>query len=280
MRSEERTDRAALCLFSLCALLASKRSGVFESGSIASGNDLAKNWGAGIADPGRVGKRRVVRSIRYPPLSSSSPRRRGSRKRPETEFLSQITPIRITVFDQSEFPSAVPLLEALFADDCRLHRVMRLKPDKQLGVVPFGKASEGSLTVLVNAGEQIRRDPDVKRAVALRRHDVNARLKVAGHRWRLPLLVCSVSPTTSVIPVPPTSSFPRRRESRKRRGAKEKLDPRLRGDDEELQRRCLMQDFEGCVLRRHTSYCHPSGCNIVRRVVLCTLDRRYKGIFR
>src|SRR6478735_2196942 len=62
---------------------------------------------------------------------------------------------------------------------------MLFEPDQALDAVLAGEAGHHAFAVLVDALDQVRRDPGVERAVAARGHDVDARLKVALHAQSL-----------------------------------------------------------------------------------------------
>ena len=91
----------------------------------------------------------------------------------------QILPVRVVTFNQGDFPVAQPAFDSLFARDRGLHRFGRFEPDQTRDVVLFREAVEGSIAVLDDAADQIRRRAGVERAVMAAGEDVDERITLS-----------------------------------------------------------------------------------------------------
>ncbi len=108
----------------------------------------------------------------------------------------------IELFDDSEFPRAVPFLQLLFAADGTFHEIMVLVPDQRFHAVRLGETLERSFLVTCNAIVKSAGDADVKRTTIAAGHDVDSGEFFVTHG-------CKVSNGLSAV----------------------KRGPRLRGDD-------------------------------------------------
>ena len=84
-------------------------------------------------------------------------------------FIKQIGPGRVHLLDQSYFPKATPLFETCLARNSVGHREVGLEVDERSNSVPFGEASECSLSVSDHSIVKSTCHANVKCAVRLAR---------------------------------------------------------------------------------------------------------------
>jgi hypothetical protein len=65
------------------------------------------------------------------------------------------------------------MFDCLFPLDCSSNVIVVLVVDKHLQAVPFREPVNETFSVLVSTARQIASNPDVKRAIAPVRHDIN-----------------------------------------------------------------------------------------------------------
>jgi hypothetical protein len=88
----------------------------------------------------------------------------------------QIPPIRIALFDQSDFPFPLPFLDLCLAQNRLFHTDMELEVHEQVRLVFLAESFDYLVVVLPDALRQVAGYPGVQRAIALTRQDVNSRL--------------------------------------------------------------------------------------------------------
>ncbi|QQQ19602.1 hypothetical protein JIP62_05805 [Brevundimonas vitis] len=86
----------------------------------------------------------------------------------------KIKPLRVLCFDQGQLPAATPLLDALFPNDGRQHRVVLFEPDQGLAAILRREALQAAGPVLSNASRQGAGHPGVDRAVSSTGHHVDS----------------------------------------------------------------------------------------------------------
>ena len=96
----------------------------------------------------------------------------------QTEADCQIFPERVFAFDHVQLVLTRPLLDALLTGDRGFDGVGRVVPHESLDAVATGEAVEGAVAMLHQAGDEIGRHTDVKRAVVMARQDIDARLSL------------------------------------------------------------------------------------------------------
>jgi hypothetical protein len=116
----------------------------------------------------------------------SSPRRRGSRFRfnqcsNRINSLMQIKPVRIHLFNDTEFPHTIPFLDLLFTFDRVFHRMMMLIPNKCLQPIRLGDAFKNLVLVVTNSMPKRTRHANIDGAAIAVRYDVNGRLLLDRH---------------------------------------------------------------------------------------------------
>ncbi len=108
----------------------------------------------------------------------SSPRRRGPRFWWDKccnriNALVQINPMQVHFFNNSEFPSAVPLFDLLLALYGILHKMMVLVPYQRFQSICLGEAFEPAVLVVPDTIPERTRDANVHRAAIKVRHYIN-----------------------------------------------------------------------------------------------------------
>lgn len=108
----------------------------------------------------------------------SSPRRRGPRFWLDKccnriNALVQINPMQVHFFNNSEFPSAVPLFDLLLALYGILHKMMVLVPYQRFQSICLGETFKRSIFVFPNTIPQCAGNTNIHGAAIPVRHDVN-----------------------------------------------------------------------------------------------------------
>ena len=89
---------------------------------------------------------------------------------------------RVGGLDELDFPVALPVFQLFFAGDGFDDLAMNFVPYQAVGFVLLGETGDEAFAVLPDAFDQVRRDPDVERAVGAAGQDVDVRGFVhAGH---------------------------------------------------------------------------------------------------
>ncbi len=86
--------------------------------------------------------------------------------------LKEISPCRVLLFDQVEFPAAVPVLYLLFTGDGVCQPVVMFDKHKPVEVIAAGKAGEVAGPVFGHATGDVPGDADIKCPVPAVRQDV------------------------------------------------------------------------------------------------------------
>src|SRR5690606_28980197 len=108
---------------------------------------------------------------------SSSGLTRGSTPKLSAKLLIKITPFRIKIFNQLDFPVAIPALQRFLALDGGSDAHMLLIPDEARTCITTGKTFRQTLAVFVYSLLEVGRDADIERSVSAARDDINE----AGH---------------------------------------------------------------------------------------------------
>src|SRR5262245_37343599 len=101
----------------------------------------------------------------------------------------EITPPRIHLFDELQFPRAIPLLDLSFAYQSGLARLMLLVPNQQLHSIVTGKSRHGSGPMLPDALNEVVCHAAVQRSVSSARKNINIEAHctwLLGPRLRAP----------------------------------------------------------------------------------------------
>src|SRR3546814_613708 len=96
-------------------------------------------------------------------------------QRGQTQPNRQIDPPRIFGFDQIDLPLPMPTLELLFPTDGLLHRVAHFETDEIVDGISPGEARNAVRAVLMQASQQVRRHPNIDRAIGLAGEDIDPR---------------------------------------------------------------------------------------------------------
>jgi hypothetical protein len=89
------------------------------------------------------------------------------------DLVVEVPPIRIERPDQVDLPLAWPVLDVLLALDRGDGGVVLLVIDERLDAVTLRETGDEALPVLVDAPDQVIRDPDIKRATGTARQDID-----------------------------------------------------------------------------------------------------------
>ncbi len=108
------------------------------------------------------------RDAKQPP--SSFPRKRESISK---DFIIQVSPCRIILFDQFDLPRPIPFLDGFFLLDGVFHGFMNLVPNQSLNAVTLRESFRRIILVSPDTLNEIRRDADIQSAVGFARKDVN-----------------------------------------------------------------------------------------------------------
>ena len=119
---------------------------------------------------------------RHPELVSGSIGRLNLPKRRQTQPNRKVSPNRITFVDQIDLPRPMPILQLLLARNRAFHVAKHLKMHKPVNRIFRRMSGHRIVAVLPNAREQVRRHPNVERAVKLARKDIDARVFLFSHR--------------------------------------------------------------------------------------------------
>ena len=128
---------------------------------------------------------------RHPELVSGPISRFARSERGQTKSHCQIRPVRIVLIDQIDLPLPMPALQLLLAQDRRFHCAAQFEVNERVNGVLRSETGERVVAMLPNPAQQIRRNPDVNRAVGLAGHNVDAGLALLPHepecaaRWVL-----------------------------------------------------------------------------------------------
>jgi hypothetical protein len=90
----------------------------------------------------------------------------------------QILPIRISTFDQFQFPDSFPFLQPLLPLNSRLHALMQFVPNQMVDTIAFGKPFYHIIPVLPYPFDEIRSDADIESTVFLTRQNVYSGLLI------------------------------------------------------------------------------------------------------
>src|SRR5262249_40514480 len=101
------------------------------------------------------------------------------------EIVVEITPLRVGLFDEREFPGASPLLDVFLSRDGGAHLGMLLIPDENFAAVFLRESIDLAFSVLMCALNEIASDAEIDRAVASARHDVDSDEFEMRHRSTL-----------------------------------------------------------------------------------------------
>ena len=105
--------------------------------------------------------------IRHPELVSGSIGQLFLRYRRQTQPNRQIHPMRISVINQVNLPSAVPILQLLLARNRGLHRAKNFKMHQPVNGI-FGRMSRRHTAPMLREPlQQVGRDADVQRSIML-----------------------------------------------------------------------------------------------------------------
>jgi hypothetical protein len=85
----------------------------------------------------------------------------------------KIVPIGIKLFDQSNFPSSIPLLQSFLANYRILNVIELLEIDQFMNAIPLREAFHKFETMLTDAAHEVIRHADVKRAADAASKDVD-----------------------------------------------------------------------------------------------------------
>src|SRR4249920_2361402 len=85
-------------------------------------------------------------------------------------------PVRVRLFDQTDFPFPLPSLDRFLSADGRIHRSVLLKPDEEVDAIFSRESFHATFLVLPDALDQVRGYAYVQGAVPPARHDVDTRL--------------------------------------------------------------------------------------------------------
>ena len=94
------------------------------------------------------------------------------------QFGIQVSPFWVGLFDQLQFPFALPLFDGSFTCNRCYHALMRFEPYKRVDAVALGKAFDECMFVLPDALNQIGRYTDVNRSLSTTRQNIYAWLLV------------------------------------------------------------------------------------------------------
>ncbi len=126
---------------------------------------------------------RILPFFRHPELVSGSIVRLALPNWWQTQPDRKVSPMRVSIIDQIDFPRAAPILELLLPRNGCLHRDKHLKMHQIIYTI-FGRmAARQTITMLRQAFQQIRRDANVNRAVMLAGEYVYAGLSFLSHQW-------------------------------------------------------------------------------------------------
>ena len=98
-----------------------------------------------------------------PALSRDPPSLQQQRRK--SKILGKIAPRWVMLVNDVILPSARPAFDALFTQNCRVHRLVPLEPDKALDAVALREAVDQPFPMLMDAGEKPRRDSRIEGAV-------------------------------------------------------------------------------------------------------------------
>ena len=128
---------------------------------------------------------------RHPELVSGSIGRFVFPKRGKPQPHGKISPMRVFVQNQVNFPRAMPVFELFLSPDRRIHFAKYFKMNQPIDLIFGGEPGRYSITMLPNSRDQVGRDANVERAKRLARKDIDARLFFLSHarslaaRWTL-----------------------------------------------------------------------------------------------
>jgi len=120
----------------------------------------------------------ILSSCLPPGLATGEPEdrlRQASRRQWSTDqVFVDVPPLLIALFDQVDFPSSAPPLEAFLPHDRIGHRLMKLDVTQPVDSIFLAESFEDTSPVLPHAPNDVARDADIKGAIALACQDVDA----------------------------------------------------------------------------------------------------------
>ena len=87
--------------------------------------------------------------------------------------MGQVAPVHIILFDQTNFPVALPILQPFLTCDCYLRRCERLHMDEAVHTIFLDEFRAANAAVLLKPCSQVVGDADVERSVAAVGEDVD-----------------------------------------------------------------------------------------------------------
>jgi hypothetical protein len=119
--------------------------------------------------------------LRHPELVSGPISRFARSKRWQTQPHRKISPMRVALVDQIDFPLPVPALQLLLAQDRQFHFAEHFKMNEAMHGVSRRKPRQHIIAMLPKPRDQVGCDTDVDRAVVLACKDVDARGPLVTH---------------------------------------------------------------------------------------------------
>jgi hypothetical protein len=101
------------------------------------------------------------------------------------DFVIQVVPIWICLFDKRYLPKSIPFLYLFLSRDRRVRILVSFEPDERSKIVFLGKAFDQFLAMLGNSLRKVGGHPDVERAPLPVRKNINAEL--LAHQNGFPL---------------------------------------------------------------------------------------------
>ena len=92
----------------------------------------------------------------------------------ELKQLREVVPIRIALFDQTDFPIAMPVLQLLFTRNGFLRRSKFFHVDQCVNDVLFDELRAKAAAMLIQSGRDVPGDADIKRAMFAAGEDAGA----------------------------------------------------------------------------------------------------------
>ena len=118
---------------------------------------------------------------RHPELVSGSIGRFAIPKRRQTQPHRQISPMRVMLVDQVDFPRPVPVLQLLFALDRAFHVAKQFKVNETVDRIFRRMSGHRAIAMLPHAANKVRCHADIQRTVKLASKDVDAGLFFLSH---------------------------------------------------------------------------------------------------
>ncbi len=126
----------------------------------------------------------------YPPLF------RGKPEAISNNIFIQITPCRIVLLDQFEFPYPPPVFDALLSHNRAPHRFVALIPNQRVNTVTLRETFRRTVLMLPDPTEKVGRNADIERSATLIGENVDARLlhcSADSHCFRLLITDAAIS---------------------------------------------------------------------------------------